>query len=61
MIITKICMPCFRKYFGDNAKPQTFTWSVCCQACKKPTPPRGLLIKADVTASALEDQAGDRA
>jgi len=52
-MITKICMTCWRKYFGD-AKPRTFTWSRACQACQTPTPAGGLLIKADVTASVLE-------
>lgn len=45
MIITKLCMSCFRKRFGEDAKIGTVTWAVQCQACHAPTPSRGLLIK----------------
>lgn len=55
-MINKLCMTCFRKYFGADARPQTFTWSRQCHVCHTETPPRGLLIKADVTASVLEHQ-----
>lgn len=50
MAEVKICMPCFRKHFGPEAKPQTFTWSAQCGACKALTPRLGLLIKCDIIA-----------
>jgi len=56
-VINKICMTCFRKYFGPDAKINTVTWSTECQACHEVTPRGGTLIKADVTATVLGERA----
>jgi hypothetical protein len=50
-MIAKLCLECFRHHFGDDAKIHTVTWSAQCSSCHKETPPRGLLIKADLVAT----------
>lgn len=50
-MIAKLCIECFRRYFGQDAKIGTLTWSSQCSTCHKDTPRRGLLIKAELTAS----------
>lgn len=50
MTVTKLCMQCFRKHFGEKARPATLTWSSQCWECHIPTKNLGLLIKCDVIA-----------
>lgn len=47
---TKLCINCYRKHFGPEAKVKILTWSRLCWECKTPTEKLGLLIKCDVIA-----------
>lgn len=48
MTAAKMCIGCFWERFGQGAKAQILTWSAVCSVCQRPTPPYGLLIKADI-------------
>lgn len=50
LVETKLCIKCFHKHFGPDAKPAIVTWGPECRDCRTPTG-KGTLVKCDVTAS----------